>query len=418
MPTSIDKKLSIMNTPTARTMATQSYATMDVSPFHGDTGGKTEFEEQLNVNLDRYTDTQEAIQATLVDVGMGDMDAINVTKRIMGEMGEATDEYDGNDDWHRPERGVTNDAGDYYLGRSESNSPANPGNSLVKGDSYMGASVETQMAYAQAKETNFHGLTIKIEKPAGGMRKGTDPSGEEWLAKTFYPYGHIKGANGKDGEGLDCYVGPDPLNAEKVYIVRQNIPDTGKYDEDKVMLGFPSKEAARDAYLAHYDDQKFLGGMIEMSVREFITKIKAGTYDGQKLAQLKLSNKILQNKVDTLENNVDRINGMLFPRTTRIADQSNYSIYPFEGDEEADAAEEPSNVQKRCRDFVGRAKKRLKKRYERVPSGDGDKVMGRAPNTGGGGSFTGGTGWDTTGPSVGGTSGIDGGGTPPVGMGY
>jgi hypothetical protein len=50
-----------------------------------------------------------------------------------------------------------------------------------------------------------------------------------------------------------------------VYVVR-----LGKDDrEEKIMLGFISQDAARDAFLAHYQSSDFLGTIIEMPMHLF-----------------------------------------------------------------------------------------------------------------------------------------------------
>ncbi len=58
-------------------------------------------------------------------------------------------------------------------------------------------------------------------------------------------------------------------NSPYVFIVRQQNPENGVYDEDKVMLGFTDMESARKAYLAHYDNPNFLGDMDYMTIGEF-----------------------------------------------------------------------------------------------------------------------------------------------------
>lgn len=127
--------------------------------------------------------------------------------------------------------------------------------------------------YPTYGEIDFQGLTIVVENKPGTVRSGTDPDGEKWKTKMFYPYGYIKGTKATDGEGVDVYVGKDKAS-EKVFIIHQRDPENNKYDEDKVMLGFNTKEAARDAYLAHYDSYKFLGNIIEMNILQFREKLK------------------------------------------------------------------------------------------------------------------------------------------------
>jgi DNA repair protein RadC/inorganic pyrophosphatase len=147
-------------------------------------------------------------------------------------------------------------------------------------------------SYPTYGEIEFQGLTIVVENKPGTVRSGTDPDGEKWKTKMFYPYGYIKGTKATDGEGVDVYVGKDKAS-EKVFIVHQRDPENAKYDEDKVMLGFSTKEAARDAYLAHYDSYKFLGEITEMSIEQFREKLK--TRKGKMIkSELSLFGKLLK----------------------------------------------------------------------------------------------------------------------------
>ena len=50
------------------------------------------------------------------------------------------------------------------------------------------------------------------------------------------------------------------------------------YDECKVMLGFPSEAAAKEAYLKHYDDPRFLGPVTAMPMDEFKRKVLASRH--------------------------------------------------------------------------------------------------------------------------------------------
>jgi len=126
-------------------------------------------------------------------------------------------------------------------------------------------------------QTEFQGLKIAIENRKGQVRRGVDNDGVKWQTKMFYPYGYIKGTEGVDGDDVDCYLG-DNKESKKVFIIHQQDPETKKYDEDKVMLGFDTPEQARDAYLAHYDDYRFFGEITEMDIEKFKEKLneKAG----------------------------------------------------------------------------------------------------------------------------------------------
>lgn len=120
---------------------------------------------------------------------------------------------------------------------------------------------------------SFKGLKINVETKAGAIREGTDANGKHWSVKMLYPYGEIVGTKGTDRDKLDVYVGPKE-DADTVYIVHQNHPDShptkaGKYDEDKVMLGFGSPAEAHAAYLEHYNDRSFFRSMTIMPFDKF-----------------------------------------------------------------------------------------------------------------------------------------------------
>lgn len=116
--------------------------------------------------------------------------------------------------------------------------------------------------------TEFQGLEITIENPAGSTRSGVDEDGHEWETKMKYDYGFLRRVKGADDEGVDVYVGPVE-DAEFAYVVHQNCPDTKQFDEDKVMLGFGTAEKAREAYLAHYDNPDFFGSMTAIPIDTF-----------------------------------------------------------------------------------------------------------------------------------------------------
>lgn len=120
---------------------------------------------------------------------------------------------------------------------------------------------------------DFQGLPISIENRKGSVRKWYDPMKDEHgETKMKYAYGYIRATKGNDGDSIDCYIGPNK-ESRKVFVVHQNNPKTGKYDEDKVMLGFDSAVQAKKAYLVHYDDPKFLGSIEEMSFDDFQNKV-------------------------------------------------------------------------------------------------------------------------------------------------
>lgn len=136
----------------------------------------------------------------------------------------------------------------------------------------------------------LQGIKINIENLKGSTRKGVDASGKRWSQKMHYHYGEIvrPDTEGTDGDKLDAYIGPDP-SSKKVFIVHQNHPKdhptkAGEYDEDKVMLGFPSADAAKKAYLSQYNDDSFFRSITEMDIDQFKKVVLENK--GEKVARL------------------------------------------------------------------------------------------------------------------------------------
>lgn len=119
------------------------------------------------------------------------------------------------------------------------------------------------------EEYDFQGLPIVVENKAGTYRTWQDQSGKSGKTKMVHDYGYIDGYHGVDGDEVDVYTGPND-KSEWVFIVHQmNSPEFKDFDEDKVMLGFDSEEDAKKAYLKHYDNQGFYGGMTSMKMDAF-----------------------------------------------------------------------------------------------------------------------------------------------------
>ncbi len=116
-----------------------------------------------------------------------------------------------------------------------------------------------------ATRLTYQGLPITIENDEGSIRRWKNNAGETGKVTMFYKYGFLEGTwSEADGEGIDCFVGKNPY-APNVYVIR-----LGKDDrEEKIMLGFDSQESARDAFLAHYQDQSYLGEITEMPMYLF-----------------------------------------------------------------------------------------------------------------------------------------------------
>ncbi len=121
----------------------------------------------------------------------------------------------------------------------------------------------------------FAGFNVVIENAKGSKREWVDTDGTLGVTKMKYDYGYIEDSVGSDGDSIDVYLGPSE-DAEWVYVIHQRSKRNNfeTYDEDKVMLGFDSANHAKDAYLSQYDDERFFGGMSQLSIHNFREKVK------------------------------------------------------------------------------------------------------------------------------------------------
>jgi hypothetical protein len=168
--------------------------------------------------------------------------------------------------------------------------------------------------------TSFRGLDITIENKKGSIRRGVDNDGEEWETKIFHDYGFIRGTMGVDGEELDVYLGPIK-ESDKVFIIHQEDPENGKFDEDKILLGFDSLDYARDAFLAHYDSHKYLGKITAMSFEEFKKKALATKNKPGIIKSFGVLIKALGAQLSMFDNPKDIVEG-----ETRLKDGKVYEI--------------------------------------------------------------------------------------------
>jgi hypothetical protein len=124
----------------------------------------------------------------------------------------------------------------------------------------------------------WNGLDISIENPKGSKRSGVSKNGHRWSVRLPAHYGYIRGTEGRDGDHVDIYMGPDP-HSDRVYVVDQVDARTKKADEHKVMLGFSSEDAARSAYERGFSDGRGkdrIGAMKQLSVDQFKGWLKSG----------------------------------------------------------------------------------------------------------------------------------------------
>ena len=135
---------------------------------------------------------------------------------------------------------------------------------------------DTNPTDAQKESGNYRkghvridGMEISIEQPKGSVRRGMDAKGNKWESKMHNTYGYIRGTQSVDGDHIDVFLSDAPLHG-MVYVIDQVNPETGEFDEHKVMYGFESEDAARKAYLSNYEKGwKGLGTITEVSREDF-----------------------------------------------------------------------------------------------------------------------------------------------------
>jgi hypothetical protein len=132
-------------------------------------------------------------------------------------------------------------------------------------------SIEKVMAFGLK-----HGLNIVTENEQGSYREG--PS---WKALMPADYGYIFGAEGSDGDWLDCFVGPN-IESKKVFVIAQNKVGSKDFDEHKCMLGYNSQDAAVDDYIRSFDPpemgMQILRGVDAMSMDQFKRMMANGDF--------------------------------------------------------------------------------------------------------------------------------------------
>ena len=124
---------------------------------------------------------------------------------------------------------------------------------------------------------NVRGFKITIENAKGSKRFWKDDNGKERYNILKNHYGYFSNTKGHDGDHIDVFIG-SYLDFERIYVVDQNYND-GSFDESKIMLGFKSKEQAKQAYLSNFDKEwKGFRDITAVSIDVF----KKWLYDGHK----------------------------------------------------------------------------------------------------------------------------------------
>lgn len=113
---------------------------------------------------------------------------------------------------------------------------------------------------------------IKVDTPKGKKREhhGSKPLPVD--------YGHIAGTVGADDMDVDAFIGPNKSSA-KAFIINQYHPESKKFDEHKIMLGFDNKAQAMNAYRKSYPEglaDRMAKSIISAPAKETIEWAKSG----------------------------------------------------------------------------------------------------------------------------------------------
>ena len=158
---------------------------------------------------------------------------------------------------------------------------------------YIDGGMQAEPTEAQKAAGNYKmehrrvdGYNISIENAKGSVRRGTGADGKPWETTMQNDYGYIRGTEGVDGDHIDVFLSDTPEEGD-VFVVDQ-VNEDGSFDEHKVMYGFPTEQAARDAYLSNYEPGwTALGAITHVSKDEFKKWIQSSRRKTKPFAEYK-----------------------------------------------------------------------------------------------------------------------------------
>jgi predicted GNAT family acetyltransferase len=197
-------------------------------------------------------------------IGVSGVAIDNIETATVGEVTELADKilndvFEGRYSKGLSEPGFSQDLQDLQdrISSAERETDTNPTEAQKKAGNYKMGHVKVQ------------GFDITIENPKGSVRRGVDANGAAWETKMHNTYGYFGKTESKDGDHIDLFLGDNPLS-KRVFVVDQINPETGAFDEHKVMFGFESIDEAKKAYLSNYEKGwKGLGNITETDVEAF-----------------------------------------------------------------------------------------------------------------------------------------------------
>ncbi len=118
---------------------------------------------------------------------------------------------------------------------------------------------------------DWNGQKIVVETPAGAIRKG-----KNFENLLQHSYGYFDGTEGNDGDPVDVFIG-SRLDSPNVYVIDQYAPETGEFDEHKVVIGVDSMRDAQAIYEMSYDpDWNGMGTVGWTDVPSFLDWLRNG----------------------------------------------------------------------------------------------------------------------------------------------
>ena len=134
----------------------------------------------------------------------------------------------------------------------------------------VGGSYQTNFATggrASVGHTTAAGLPVTLETRKGDMRQREDSGASRMAAD----YGYLDTSRpDHDGMKTDAFVGPH-RDSKKVFVVNQQHPHTGKFNEHKVLLGYKDRAHALRDYAHSFSDglgHKRIHSVVEMGTHE------------------------------------------------------------------------------------------------------------------------------------------------------
>lgn len=160
------------------------------------------------------------------------------------------------------------------------------------------------------------GYNVSIENAKGSVRRGTGADGKPWVTTMQNDYGYIRGTQGVDGDHIDVFLSDTPEEGD-VFVIDQ-VNEDGSFDEHKVMYGFPTEQAARDAYLSNYEQGwTGLGAITHVSKEEFKKWVQSSKRKTKPFAEYKSVKPILY---DNQGNPIDENGNLIIENVKSIVD--------------------------------------------------------------------------------------------------